>query len=143
MPLLRSRSARPCHPRDPVYDISPALFAHLPGPRCALVWETQKCEKYLARDPNLSPQVDDLMRVFRAYEQATTSTTVRGSWQKADFGFLMRSGTQYLWVDEAKIRGPPDFLELWAMDYPEESLSLSARRRQQKWDGWTEASSAN
>jgi hypothetical protein len=45
----------------------------------------------------------------------------------------MRNGTQLLWVDEAEIRGSPDFLELWAIDYPEESLS--ARRRQQKW-GW-------
>jgi hypothetical protein len=45
----------------------------------------------------------------------------------------MKSGTQYLWVDEAKIRGSLDFLELWAIDDPEESLS--ARRGQQKW-GW-------
>jgi hypothetical protein len=45
----------------------------------------------------------------------------------------MRSGTQYLWVDEDKIHGSLDFLELWAIDYPEESLS--ARRGQQKW-GW-------
>jgi hypothetical protein len=52
--------------------------------------------KYLAQDPNLSPQVDHVRGVFRAYEQATTSTTVRGSWKKADFGFITRSGTQYL-----------------------------------------------
>jgi hypothetical protein len=73
------------------------------------------------------------MRVFRADEQAITSISVRGSWQKARFGFAMMNGTQYLWVDEAKIHGSPDFLELWAIDYPEESLS--APRRQQKW-GW-------
>jgi hypothetical protein len=65
--------------KNPLDDISPALFAHLSGPRCAFVWETQKCEKYLARDPNLSPQVDHVMRVFRAYEQATTSAMVRRS----------------------------------------------------------------
>jgi hypothetical protein len=92
-----------------------------------------KVRKYLAQDPNLSPRVDHVRGVFRAYEQATTSTTVQGSWQKADFDFITRSGTQYLWVDEAKIRGSPHVLELWAIDYPEESLSQ--RRRQEKL-GW-------
>jgi hypothetical protein len=93
----------------------------------------KSAKKYLAREPNLLPQVDHVMHLFRAYEQATTSTTVRISWQKAGFGFVIRSGSQYLWVEEAKIRGSPDVLELWAIDYSKEYLS--ARRRQQKC-GW-------
>jgi hypothetical protein len=84
-----------------------------------LLFGRLKSAKYLARDPNLSPQVDHAMRVFRAYEQATTSTTVQGSWQKASFGFVMRSGTRYLWVDKANICGSPDCLELWVIDDPE------------------------
>jgi hypothetical protein len=73
------------------------------------------------------------MRVFPASEQATTSMTIRASWEKAGFRFRLAPGTYYLWIDEAKIRGTPEFSEVWAIDYPE--TALSARRRQQKW-GW-------
>jgi hypothetical protein len=93
----------------------------------------KSAKKYLPRDTSASPIVDHVLRVFRAYEQVTTSTTVRASWQKAGFGFVRRDGTYYLWVDEAKIRGSPEFSEIWNIDYPEEALPM--RRRQQKW-GW-------
>jgi hypothetical protein len=88
-------------------------------------------KKHLSRNDDLDPQVDHAMRVFRAYEIATTSTTVRSSWEKAGFGFVKRDGTYYLWVDEGKIRRCPEFCEVWQIDYPE--ARLSQRRRQQNW----------
>jgi hypothetical protein len=61
------------------------------------------------------------------------SSTVRASWEKADLVFTRRSGTYYLWVDQAKIRRIPEFSEVWEIDYPE--ARLAPCRRQQRW-GW-------
>jgi hypothetical protein len=44
-------------------------------------------KKHLMRDPTVSPQLDHVMRLFRAYEHALISSTVRGSWGKTGFGF--------------------------------------------------------
>jgi hypothetical protein len=71
------------------------------------------------------------MRIFRAYELATTSLTVRSSWEKTGFGFGQRDGTWYLDINETKIHASPEFAEVWALNNPEESLSV--RKRQQVW----------
>jgi hypothetical protein len=73
-------------------------------------------KKYLIQDIAISPQLGHVMCVFRANEQATTSSTVRG-----------------LWIEKAKIRRIPEFSEVWEIDYPE--TAPSARRLQQRW-GW-------
>jgi hypothetical protein len=90
-------------------------------------------KKYLPRGEIPSPQVDHVMRVFRAYEMATTSTTIRSSWERAGFGFQKRDGTLYLYVHEQRIRNGDEFAEVWRIDHDE--ANLSARRRQQQW-GW-------
>jgi hypothetical protein len=90
-------------------------------------------KKKLSRDLSLGRDLDHALRIFRAYEMATTSLTVRSSWEKAGFGFERRDGTTYLFVHEGRIRQSPEFAEVWGINYPEEALSQ--RRRQQPW-GW-------
>jgi hypothetical protein len=87
-------------------------------------------KKCFARHDDLDPHMNHAFRVFRAYEIATMSTTVRIPWAKAGFGSVRRDGADYLWVDKGKIRASPGFVEIWQIDYPEEQLS--ERRRQQK-----------
>jgi hypothetical protein len=88
----------------------------------------KSAKKYLPRDDSQDPQVDHAMGIFRVHEIATTSSTVRGSWEKASFGFVKKDGTYYLWANEGKIRTNPEFVETWQIDYPE--TRLSQRRRQ-------------
>jgi hypothetical protein len=71
------------------------------------------------------------MDAFHADEIATTSTTVRVSWEKGDFRSMRRDGTYYLWIDEAKMRGNPEFLDVWEIDSA--GARLSHRRRYQQW----------
>jgi hypothetical protein len=85
------------------------------------------------RHPPVSPQLDHAMRLFRAHEQTSISSTVRGSWEKTGLGVTRRNGTHYLCVDEPKIRGIREFAEVWDIDYSE--TGRSARRRQRRW-GW-------
>jgi hypothetical protein len=54
------------------------------------------------------------MRIFRAYEIAATSTTIRSSWERAGFGFHRRDRALYLWVNEQKIRNADEFAEVGA-----------------------------
>jgi hypothetical protein len=89
-------------------------------------------KKHLLRDLNLGRDLDYVMRIFRAYELATTSLTVRSSWEKTGFGFEQRDGAWYLYVNETKTRTSPEFAEVWALNNPEESLSV--RKRQQVWE---------
>jgi anti-sigma-K factor RskA len=60
-------------------------------------------KKYLPRDENEDREVDHILRIFRAYEAVTTSTTVRACWEKAGFTYQRREGTFYLVVHEGKI----------------------------------------
>jgi hypothetical protein len=90
-------------------------------------------EEQLLRDFPSGRDLDHVTRIFRAYEQATTSVIVRSSWDKAGFAFERRDGTVYLCFRQAKLRESAEFCELWRIDYPEEKLSI--RRRQQQW-GW-------
>jgi hypothetical protein len=98
-----------------------------------LFGQLKRIKKHLVRDLTLGRDLDHIMRIFRAYELATTSVMVRSSWEKAGFGFERRDRTTYLSVLEARIRESPEFAEVWGIDYPEERLTL--RRRQQPW-GW-------
>lgn len=86
-------------------------------------------KKQFLRDLTLGRDLDHAMRIFRAYEQATTNLIVRSSWEKAVFGFERRDGTVYLCFHEAKLRESPEFYEFWRIDYLEGRLST--RRRQQ------------
>jgi hypothetical protein len=81
----------------------------------------------------LSAQLDHVLCIFHAYEQATPSTTVRVSWMRTGFQYEERADTRYLIVNEAAIRSSPGFQEIWqfgsVLDRP------STRRQSQKW-GW-------
>jgi hypothetical protein len=93
----------------------------------------KRAKKYQRRDDTLRKDVDHVLRLFRAYEQATPSTTIRASWQRTGFEYEKRNGATYLIVDEARIRQSPGFQEIWLFDY--HPARLSSRRQSQKW-GW-------
>ena len=80
-------------------------------------------QKHLTRSETLSPQLHDVMRIFRTYEIATTSTTIRSSWEKTGFEFHQRDRALYLWVNEQKIRNSDECVEVWRIDYPEANRS--------------------
>jgi hypothetical protein len=90
-------------------------------------------KKYLPKDDNEDREIDHILRIFRAYEEVATSMIIRASWEKASFSCHQRDGTFDLAVDEGRIRGTPDFREIWERNYPIESLP--AQRSGQKW-GW-------
>jgi hypothetical protein len=90
-------------------------------------------KKHLVRDLEESAQLDHVIRVFKAYELATTSMTIRASFQHTGFDYEQRDGIWYLILNDQRLRAYPEFREVWEIDYPEESLSN--RRRQQVW-GW-------
>jgi hypothetical protein len=55
-------------------------------------------------DDGLPAQVDHVLHLFGAYEQATTSTAVRASWVKTGCQYAEKDNTRYLTVNEAVIR---------------------------------------
>jgi hypothetical protein len=69
-------------------------------------------KKSLPKDDNEDRKIDHILRIFCAYEGATTSMMIRASWEKAGFSYHQRDGTFYLAVDEGRIRGAPDFREI-------------------------------
>jgi hypothetical protein len=77
--------------------------------------------------------VDHILRLFRAYEAAMASTTIRATWRQTGLEYENRSMTTYLSRNEGQIRGSRDFGEIWMSDYHESQPS--ARRQNQKW-GW-------
>jgi hypothetical protein len=72
----------------------------------------KRTKKFQRRDDTLQREVDHVLRLFRAYEQATISSTIGTSWRKAGFKYEKRDGATCLIVDEAKIRQAPAFREI-------------------------------
>jgi hypothetical protein len=77
--------------------------------------------------------VDHVLRLFRAYEQATASTTIRASWLKTGFDYETRDEATYLIVNETKIRQRDAFREVCPFDY--HPPKTSKKRASQRW-GW-------
>jgi hypothetical protein len=77
--------------------------------------------------------VDHVLRVFRAYERATASTTIRTSWLKTGFNYETRDAATYLIVNETKIRQGDAFPEVWLLYY--HPLRTSKKKSYQSW-GW-------
>jgi hypothetical protein len=77
--------------------------------------------------------VDHVIRLFRAYGQATASTTIRTSWLKTGFDYEMRDTATYLIVNQIRIRQRDAFREVWLFDY--HPLRISKKRASQRW-GW-------
>jgi hypothetical protein len=81
-----------------------------------IIKRSKKCQM---RDAGLSVDVDHILRLFRAYEAATTSATIRAAWMKAGFEYENRNMTTYLSVNERQIRESCDFREICMFDYHE------------------------
>jgi hypothetical protein len=64
------------------------------------------------RDDGLDAHMDHILRLFRAYETVTASTTIRAAWRKVGFEYENRSTTTHLNVNEPEIRESPDFREI-------------------------------
>ena len=47
----------------------------------------KSAKKYLPRNDGAPLQIDHLVRIFKAYEMVTTSSTIRASWVKAGFEY--------------------------------------------------------
>jgi hypothetical protein len=75
--------------------------------------------------------MDHVLRLFRAYEQATASRTIRASWMKIGFDYETRDAATDLIVNETKIRQGDAFCEGWLFDY--HPLRISKKRASQRW----------
>jgi hypothetical protein len=93
----------------------------------------QATQKYQIRDDPLPIHADHILRLFRVYEAAIESTTVRAASRQTGFEYENRNMTTYLSINEGQIRESRDFREIWMFDYHESQLSM--RRQKQKW-GW-------
>jgi hypothetical protein len=78
---------------------------------------------------------------FLRYEIATTNITIRASWEKTGFGYVQKERTYYLFVNEGEVRAIPEFAEVQQTNY--NPSQLSARKRQHKWAGSTNATFAS
>jgi hypothetical protein len=87
-------------------------------------------QTYIPRADTDPTDTDHLLRIFKAYESVTTSTTVRASWKKPGLEYCKLDDTFQLLVNDGKIRDSPEFTEIWRMYFPLEGLS--AHRRVQK-----------
>jgi hypothetical protein len=88
-------------------------------------------QKYIPRADADPTDTDHPLKIFKAYELVTTSTTVRASWKKAGFEYCKLDDTFQLLVNDGKIRDSPEFAEIWRMNFLLEWLST--RRTAQKW----------
>jgi hypothetical protein len=88
------------------------------------------------RDRKLSLYLDHILRLFRAYEAAMASATIRAAQDSAGFEYEDIDMTTYANRNERKIQEPRDFQDIWMLDYHQ--TTLSARRQKQQW-GWMNA----
>jgi hypothetical protein len=64
----------------------------------------KRTKRYEQRSDTFPVMVDHFVQLFRAYEKATPSTTVRASWNKTGFDYERRDSVIHLAVTESKIR---------------------------------------
>jgi hypothetical protein len=76
--------------------------------------------------------MDHILGLFRGYEQATASATIRASWLKTGFDSENRDEARYLIVNEAKIRQATAFRVVWEFDY--HAARLSPQKMSQRWE---------
>jgi hypothetical protein len=87
--------------------------------------------KNIKYDDTLPIRVDHILRLFRAYEGAMASITIRAAWRQTGFEYGNRNMIMYLSINEGQIRESRDFRDIWMFDYHESQLL--ARRQKQKW----------
>jgi hypothetical protein len=96
----------------------------------------KRAKNYQIRDDTLPIHLDHILRLFRTYEAAMASTTIRATWRQTGFEYENRNIITCLSINERQIREPRDFREIWMFVYHESQLS--ARRQQQKWEWMNE-----
>jgi hypothetical protein len=87
-------------------------------------------KKYIPRADVDPTYTDHPVRIFKACELVTTSTTVRVPWKKAGFEYCKLDDTFQFLMNDWKIRDSPEFAKIWGMNCLREGLS--ARQRGQK-----------
>ena len=60
-------------------------------------------KKQIRKSAILSPVIDHLFRIFKAYEMSTCSTTVRSAFQKAGFDYYKKNKINYIKLNRQKI----------------------------------------
>jgi hypothetical protein len=93
----------------------------------------KKAKTYQRWDDTLRREVDHVLRLFRADEQATVSTTIRASGLKTGFHGETLDAATYLIVNETKIRPGEVLREVSLFDY--HPPRTSKKRASQRW-GW-------
>jgi hypothetical protein len=63
----------------------------------------KRSKKYQIRDDTLPIQFDHMVGIFRAYEAAMASTTIRAAWRQTGFEYETRNTTTYLSINEGQI----------------------------------------
>jgi hypothetical protein len=87
----------------------------------------------VSKDIELVSVIDHARRVFVAYERATCSETIRGSWGHTGFDYVKIDGIWHLTVNGAKIQNLSEFTEVWNRDFKEDDMTPG--QRNQVW-GW-------
>lgn len=90
-------------------------------------------KKQIRKSDKISPLIDHLYRIFRAYEMSTCSTTIRCAFEKAGFEYYKKNKLNYLKLNRQKIENSPSFQELWEINYPEEKLSTRRKNSKRGW----------
>ena len=70
-------------------------------------------------------------KVFRAYEQVTTSTNVRSSFERAGISTDLNEDIRRIIFDEEKVRYSFEFSEIWNINF--DKSNLSQRRLNTNW----------
>jgi hypothetical protein len=88
-------------------------------------------------NPSATGEFDDdsvkgqVTKLIQAYEQTATSSTMRGSFQKAGFEHHTATRPFKLRVVQERLRENPGFQEMWTRD--RSVKTLSARRQAQRF----------
>jgi hypothetical protein len=69
---------------------------------------------------------DQITKVLKAYEETATSFTIRGSFRRAGFKYIVTTKPYTLDFDESIVRENPGFKEIWDRNY---SVEILRRRR--------------
>jgi hypothetical protein len=93
----------------------------------------KSAKRAVKKNSDLESVIDHARRIFVAYERATCSETIRGSWAHTGFDYVKVDGIWHLAVNEKKIREFSEFIEVWNVDYQEEKMT--PLQRSQVW-GW-------
>jgi hypothetical protein len=83
----------------------------------------ERAEKYQRSDDSLTSDIDHVLRPFRAYEIATTSSAIGYSWTRTGLGCQATDSITYLVVEDDQIRAVDAFLEIWKFDFHPNQLS--------------------